>query len=109
MPLNKKLKIPTTREMLNSIGHARQQWSGKTPFQKWCYMYGIGKAAMGIIKKPIFREDQRIKHWMAYFYFVLVSMSVAMTINAIYYYGSRGELTKGLPSTCMTSLGIAVR
>lgn len=107
--LNEKLKIPTPREMLNSIGHARQQWRTKTPFQKWCYMYGIGKAVFGIIKVPVFRENQRIGHWMAYLHFILMGLSASMTINTIYYYASRGELLKSLPSTCLTSLSIAVR
>lgn len=108
MMLNKQLRVPSTKEMLKSVRHAKTQWRSKTAFEKWCYLYGIGKAAFGIIKKPIFLEDQRIRHWFAYFYFMYTAVLATMTFYSIYYYILVGDFYQCLPPTCLAALGLAV-
>lgn len=60
MVVSSKFKIPTGRELLKSLNNARGEWAIKTPLQKWCYLYGIGRAAFGIMRVPTMTN---INHW----------------------------------------------
>lgn len=48
MALNKKIDAPSLREMLQfrNIG---AEWKLKTSYQKYCYIYGIGKYSLRVL------------------------------------------------------------
>lgn len=108
MVLNAKFKIPNALELFKSLKNVRSEWKLKTPMQKWCYLYGIGRAAFGLVRVPLLNDINRV-HWFAYFvigYAVLINI---LSLHSIYYYMVRGKLELGLPSTCMAFIFIAVR
>lgn len=107
LPLNAKLKIPTFQELIKSIPTIRSAWRLKTPFQKWCYLYGIGKAVLYQTDHRFFENDQTLS---AFIYFSLVPVAV-YTISAIYtifFYIANGEPAKCLPCTCLLTIVYAV-
>lgn len=106
MVSNKKFVIPSARELLR-MSMRKKDWNNLTPLQKWCYLYGIGRASLEPVGYTAFSEDQTI-HWNAY---LIVSFVVFYAIFATYtavYYTSRGEITKWLPCTIIMIVLIAV-
>lgn len=99
MALNQKLEIPTTHELFIELLH-RDRWQSKTPYQKWCHLYGMGRSISSIAKYSTFVEDQTISRVLfipvacAFFYFCMV-------IYTAVYYISNGEPFKCLPCTCI--------
>lgn len=111
MALNPKFKIPTALELFKSIPNIRCDWKSKTPLQKWCYMYGIGKAPFDLGRFSLFRtaEEMRNVHWFAYFIFTYLLGAPLLSSYTLYYYVYRGDLKTPLASTCSASVFIAVR
>lgn len=108
MPLNSRLKVPTIGEMIRSITTIRHEWPYKSPFQKWCYFYGIGRAAFSLNRFPLF-QDSQVLHWITYYpIFYIGTYFILVLYTAYYYIVERGELTKCLPCTCMLSILLAV-
>lgn len=65
MVINSKFKIPNARELFKSLKNARSQWKLKTSMQKWCYLYGIGRAALDFIRIPLMNDVSHV-HWFTY-------------------------------------------
>lgn len=99
MVLNKQFEVPPPRELLKMATN-RSEWHTKTPFQKWCYLYGIGKASCSPIGITLFQDDQTL-YWYAYFLFVYSSLYLMLAIYTSAYYISHGEPSKCLPCTCL--------
>lgn len=108
MPLNKRLKVPTIMELLKSVSTNKHEWILKTPFQKWCHFYGVGRAAFSVLRIPFLQDTQKM-HWLAYYTICWLCINISLTIYTAYYYIIvNGESTKILTCTCMLSLVFAV-
>lgn len=99
MVLNKHFKVPSPRELL-TLAMNRNEWQSKTPFQKWCCLYGIGKASCSPIGITLFQDDQTL-YWYAYFLFVYSGLYLLLAIYTSIYYINIGEASKFLPCTCL--------
>ena len=101
MVLNTKFTIPTAIEYLRSAVTIRSDWNTKTPLQKFCYFYGIGKITLDMIGFPIFNDDQRLrwKTYMGHVFFITIFILSGYTI--VYYILLKGDILAGLPSTCI--------
>lgn len=111
MVLNEKLKILTKKELLRSLPNAKNEWKTKTPFEKWCYLFSIGKLACDILSLPVFRDnvkDVRRVRLMGNFHWLYIVTQIVLTFYTMYYYTSNGEFQMGLPCTCMAGICIAV-
>lgn len=108
MILNAKFKVLTPHELLNSIPNVRGKWSVKTPMEKWCYLYSIGKAACDLVCIPAFQENVKNIHWFGYFFLVYMTSTVVLTAYTVFYYIYRGEFQMCLPSTCLLAILIGV-
>lgn len=53
---NKKCIIPTVRELYRSVRTIQVDWNLKTPLQKWCYLFGIGRAPFILPVVPVFES-----------------------------------------------------
>lgn len=108
MVFNKKFAIPTVRELIKSFRTIQYDWSLKTPLQKWCYFYGIGRAACIITAIPFFEDDQTLSPCVYQLSFY-AGIYFLLSIYTVYFHLIRGELEKCLPCTCQLSLIAAVR
>lgn len=97
---NKKLIIPTARELFQSMSTIRDDWNFKTSLQKYCYLYGVGRAACIIVQLPIYEDDQTLP-MMAYQGCVYVATYFLLAIYTVYYFVMNGEFAKCLPCTCL--------
>lgn len=107
MELNKKLKIPGVRELIQ-ITINRKEWHLRTPLQKFSYLYGIGKACTSPTGFTVFQDDQKIV-WYSYVigsFFIIYQLFAAYTV---FHYVNKGELLQCLPCTCLLGLAISVR
>lgn len=109
MILNAKFKVLTARELLESIPNAQRKWKLRTPLQKWCYLYSIGKAACDLVCMPAFQENVKNVHWFGYFFVVYTTSTVVLTFYTVFYYIYHGEFQLCLPSTCLLAILIGVR
>lgn len=107
MVLNEKLPIPSFLDLIRSLPTIRTEWSLKTPLQKWCYFYGIGRMVIKPVQVPVFEEDQTLS-WLSYQMCVYVGSYILLAIYTFYYHLIRGEMVKCLPCTCLLGLVIAV-
>lgn len=62
--LNKNLTIPTAIELLTAFKN-KSTWKSKTPLQKWCHFYGIGKLAATFGKLTFYVDDPSL-YWVSY-------------------------------------------
>ena len=108
MILNPKFKLQTVWELLESIPNARRKWKSKTPMQKWCFLYSIGKAACDLVCMPAFQENVDHIHWFGYFFMVYLTSTVVLTIYTVVYYMYHGEFQMCLPSTCLLAILVGV-
>lgn len=104
MVLNSKFKIPSAIELFKSIPNAKREWKSKTPMQKWCYLYSLGKVPHNFIRLPIFKENINDVHWFGYFGLVYIFAIILLSTFTMCYYQYFGEFQKSLPSTCMATL-----
>lgn len=107
MVLNSEFKVPNARELFKSFKNAKGEWKFKTPMQKWCFFFGIGKAPLDLVYFPTFRNVNDV-HWFGYFVFVYQVITILLSLYTVLYFAFRGELQMGLPSTCMASIVIGV-
>lgn len=107
---NKKLPIPTVRELLRSVRTIRKDWNEKTPLQKWSYLYGIGRALCVVVQVPLYKDDQTLS-WLAYQGCLYFGIYFILGVYTIYYYWMIGEVARSLPCTCILVgpiLGVSV-
>lgn len=104
--LNTKLKIPSVLELIE-ITIKRNEWHLKTPFQKWSYLYGIGKACIRPTGFSAFDNDLTIKN-RSYFIVSLVLIYLMLGIYTVFYYTKNGEFVKCLPCTCLYCIALTV-
>lgn len=107
MVLNENPKIPSTRELFRSIRTIRGDWKLKTPLQKWCYLYGIGRAALYPPRVPSFEDDDTIS-FRSYQGIIYATIYVLLAFYTLWYHIIRGEFYKALPCTCILSMLLAV-
>lgn len=108
MALNSKFRIPSARELFKSIPNAKRDWKLKTPFEKWCYLYGIGKAPLHVLRVPAYKENINDVHWFAYLVYLYTIGTPLLSLYTIGYYSYRGELEQSLKSTCLATICLAV-
>lgn len=108
MVLNTKFKIPPALELFKSIPKAKHDWKLKTPMQKWCCFYGIGRVAYNVTRIPLFRENINDVHWFGCFSLISSTIAVFLSIYTIWYHQLRGEIQISLSSTCLASTLVAV-
>ena len=107
MVLNSKFQIPTLFELFRSLKNVQAEWKYKTPMQKWCYFYGIGKGAYGVVRMPNMNDINHV-HWIAYYSCSYSILTVFLMFYSLFYYARDGNLLMGLPSTCIGSILIGV-
>lgn len=99
MVLNEKFDVPSVREQIKIIFN-KSDWRAKTPYQKWCYLYGIGRTSLNILGFPVFRDDPSL-YWFSYIFFVYMGIDIALVLYTIYYYLIRGDFNGFLPCTAL--------
>lgn len=104
--LNKKLKIPSVLELIG-ITIKRNEWHLRTPFQKWAFLYGIGKACILPTGFSVYDNDVSIKK-RSYFIISLVLTYFVLGIYTVFYYTTNGEFVKCLPCTCLYCIALTV-
>lgn len=107
MVVNSKFVIPNAREVFKSLRNAKVEWKIKTPMQKWCYFYSIGKISFGLLGMALLNDVNYI-HWRGYSEIVYAPFTALLSLYSICYYAYQGELQMGLPSTCMAFILIGV-
>lgn len=107
MALNAKIQALSIVELVKSVRTIRQDWRIKTPYQKWCYLYSIGKAAFKLVAIPLYEIDQKLS-WYSHFSLVYMGLAVTLALYTAIFYTIRGEFVKSLPSTCFAPVLIAV-
>lgn len=107
MVVNKNLEIPSVRELFQSIRTIRRDWKSKTPLQKFCYFYGVGRASCIIPAVPIFEDQQTLTIW-SYQGYVYIAIYSALGVYTVNYHIVRDEFLKILPCTCLLSFILAV-
>lgn len=107
MVLNSKFNIPNARELFKSLKNAKSEWKLKTPMQKWCYFYGIGKYVYRVLRLPIFNDVNHV-HWFAYFLIVNGAVIILLSLYTICYYSYHGATQMALPSTCVAFIFMGV-
>lgn len=106
MVLNEKFKILSAGEIARSAFNIKREWKLKNPFEKYCYMYSLGKLMSSFLRLPLFLEDPTHVHLFAYFAFSYIVTEIVLSIYTICYYVMNGNFLMALPCTCM--LGIIV-
>lgn len=96
MALNLKFVIPTGRELFRSFKNARSEWKLKTPLQKWCYLYGIGRAPYRVLRMSLLNDVNKV-HWFSYFAMVYATLLPLLALYTLCYYTYRGEPQMALP------------
>lgn len=104
--LNGRVKIPSILELIQ-ITINRKQWSSRTPFQKWCYFYGIGKACLTPHGYSAYDNNLSMK-FRSYFLTFCIFGYFAFVQYTVFYYTKHGEFAKCLPCTCLYCLGLSV-
>lgn len=84
------------------------EWIGvkKTPLEKWCYLYGIGKTACTVVAlTKMIRPSQclLIKHLFTLLFFFTLHI-----LYTVYYHLIRDEFLEFLPSTCFLAPLVAI-
>lgn len=104
--INEKVKIPSILELIQ-ITMNRKHWSSLTPFRKWCYFYGIGKACLKPHGYSVYNNNlnNRIRAYPLTFW---ISVYFALVFYTVFYYTKNGEFSKCLPCTCLFCLGVSV-
>lgn len=103
---SKPLKVPSFGQLIK-ISINRKNWDSQTPHQKWCFLYGIGKACISKTGFTVFEHDQKLK-WYSYLAIPFLSMHLFLATYTIIHYIAKGESIKCLPSTSMLGLAISV-
>lgn len=102
MVLNKKIEKISSIELLKSFRTIRQDWRTKTPYQKWCFLYNIGRATLKLLAYPLYENDQTLKP-LSHLTLALTVLVECFGIYTLYFCVIHGEFAKFLPSTCFIS------
>lgn len=105
--VNSKFKVPNALQLIKSLKNVRSEWKLKTPMQKWCYLYGIAKAALHFIRMPLLNDLNHV-HCIGYFTFVYLIGIPSLSLYTLCYYAYQGQLQVGLSSTCLAFICIGV-
>lgn len=108
MAVNSKFQIPTARELFKSIPNAKYEWIKKTPLQKWCYFYSIGKIPFDFLRLPMFGENVNQVHWFAYCAFGYATITISLSSYTLYNGITNNDGKTSLASTCMAAVCLAV-
>lgn len=103
MVLNTKFPVPLFRDYVQSlrnIRNIREEWSAKSPLEKWCYIYGIGKISGRMTGLPPFEEEMRVT-WYSYAGYAIFATYTALALYTNVYYWLHGDFLRGLPCTCV--------
>lgn len=100
MVFNKKFDIPSVLELIRSIPNIWNTWSLKSPYKKFCYFYGVGRAVSEYLQCPVYKDDQTLCWWI-YFSPVYIGGYMLLAIYTMYYYFTISEFHKSLPCTCL--------
>lgn len=104
---NEHFKVPTALELFETIKNYKTEWKQKTPKQKWCILYAIGRISFTACQYSIFR-DINVVHWFAFFIIGYQSIIFLLSLYSIYIFNTEGAIEKALPSTCMPCIFIGV-
>lgn len=107
MVLNEKIASLSIVAFAKSIFTIRQDWRIKTPYQKWCYLYNIGKTAFKINTIPLYENDQKL-NWYSYFSYFYIGMYAFIVLYTAFFYIIHGEFVKCFPCTGFIATLIAV-
>lgn len=108
MLLNARIQTLSVVEVLKSVRTVRQDWRIKTPYQKWCYYYSIGKAALSTIGIPLYEDDQKL-FWYSYFPVVYLGLHGILVVFTMYYHIYHGQFMRCLPATAYLGFMFTVR
>lgn len=107
MVLNKKIETLSIVELFKSVRTILQDWKFKTPYQKWCYFYSIGKFAFKLGSVPLYEIDQTL-NWYSYTALGYIGLYTMLVLYTAVFYINSGEFMKFLPSTCFATILLAV-
>lgn len=107
MILEQNLRIPKPFELIKLTYGKNHELSSKTPLEKWCYLYGIGRMFMAPIGYTIFEDDQTLR-WYSKTTPIFCITYVLLSVNTAFYYIEQGEFFKFLPCTCLLALIFSV-
>lgn len=100
------LKIPSTLELMKIMINWKE-WHKKTPFEKWCVFYGIGRTSLIPTGFTAFEPDQTVR-WYSYITVAYIFGYFILALHTVVYYITQGDFAKGLPCTCMLGVLVSV-
>lgn len=107
MLLNRGIDVLSVLGVIKSLRTIGKEWHEKTPYQKYCYMYSIGRAAFKLLALPLFEIDQKLNLY-SYFPCFYITLYTLLVINTVIFHIGNGEFVKCLPCTCFLPLLLAV-
>lgn len=99
MVLNQKISAPPIREVFKVIFN-RAEWHSKTAYEKWCYLYSIGRGSLDVLGFPVYHEKM-IFCWYTYVFFVYLAIDTCGVLYTGYCYLLSGEFSEFLPCTIL--------
>lgn len=105
MLVNRKFNVPTIPQLFKSLKTYTSDWEKKTPLEKWCYLYAIGRGAFACIASPLMNESY---HWLRYVLVFYTGITPWLAPYTVIYYAYHGEISTGLPSTCLACVCMSV-
>lgn len=97
MVLNEQFEFSSMREL---FAVSRHNWELKNSFQRWCYLYSMGRAANEIVNHRLFRERQTLA-WPDFVPILYTTVYFILVLYTISYYIIAGESFKCLSCTCL--------
>lgn len=99
MVLNQKIKAPPIREVFKVISK-RAEWHSKTAYEKWCYLYSVGRCSLDVLGFPVYHEDM-VFRWYTWVFFVYLAIDTIAVLYTGYCYMFSGEFSEFLPCTIL--------
>lgn len=99
MVLNQRIDAPPIREVFRIISK-KAEWRSKTAYQKWCYLYSIGRGSLDVLGFPVYHEKM-IFHWYTWVFFVYLAIDTFGVLYTGYYCMFTGEFSEFLPCTIL--------
>lgn len=97
MVLNQKINAPPIREVFQL---KRAEWHSKTPYEKWCCLYSIGRVSLDVLGFPVYHEKM-VFRWYTWVFFVYLAIDMLGVLYTGYCYIFSGELSEFLPCTIL--------
>lgn len=107
MKLDQNLRIPKPFELIKLTYGGNHELSKKTPLEKWCYLYGIGRMFISPIGYTIFEDDQTL-HWKSKTTPIICIAYVLLSVHTAFHYIKQGQFVKCLPCTCLLAILLSV-